>query len=169
MAEKDSHCSYCGRPFHLDQPWPRKCETCGEISFRNPLPVAVVLVPVDGGLLLVRRGIEPQPGRLALPGGYINLGETWQEAGARELFEETGIVIEPHELQIFGVHSNHDRSFLLIFGLAKKRSADSLPAFKPNEETIECVIQHTPTELAFPLHTQVMREFFEARGPRRGP
>src|SRR6476659_9743246 len=52
------------------------------MSWANPLPVSVVLVPVDGGLLLVRRAIPPV-GQLALPGGYINLGESWEEAGAR--------------------------------------------------------------------------------------
>jgi ADP-ribose pyrophosphatase YjhB (NUDIX family) len=128
----------------------------------------VVLVPIDDGLLLVRRGIEPQRGRLALPGGYINLGETWQAAGAREVFEETGLAIDPHELQLFGAHSNHGRSFLLIFGLAKERPANSLSAFKPNEETTECVLQRAPIELAFPLHTQVMREFFEGRRSQLG-
>jgi ADP-ribose pyrophosphatase YjhB (NUDIX family) len=46
-------------------------------------------------VLLVRRNIEPQIGQLALPGGYMNLGETWQQAGARELFEETGTIIRP--------------------------------------------------------------------------
>ena len=59
MAERNSHCSYCGHPFSPHQPWPRTCANCGEISFQNPAPVAVVLVPIDGGLLAVRRGIEP--------------------------------------------------------------------------------------------------------------
>ncbi len=61
------------------------------MSFLNPLPVAVMLVPAAGGLVVIRRGIEPAKGLLALPGGYINLGESWQQAAARELFEETGI------------------------------------------------------------------------------
>jgi ADP-ribose pyrophosphatase YjhB (NUDIX family) len=45
----------------------------------NPVPLVATLVPVDNGLLVVRRGIQPGRGRLALRGGYINLGETWQE------------------------------------------------------------------------------------------
>ncbi|MBI1877066.1 MAG: hypothetical protein HYR94_02315 [Chloroflexi bacterium] len=69
--QKNSHCSYCGSPFAESQPWPRACVRCGNVTFRNPAPVAVVLLPVEDGLLVIRRGIEPQRGQLALPGGFI--------------------------------------------------------------------------------------------------
>ena len=82
---KDSHCSYCGQRFSHDQPWPRQCAKCGNISFVNPIPVVIVLVPVDDGVLVVRRSQEPGSGVLALPGGFVELGETWQETGAREV------------------------------------------------------------------------------------
>src|SRR5690606_33625987 len=60
MYQKDSHCSYCGRPFRPDAPWPRICTHCGRTTYRNPLPVAVVLLPIDDeGLLVVRRNIDP--------------------------------------------------------------------------------------------------------------
>jgi ADP-ribose pyrophosphatase YjhB (NUDIX family) len=50
--------------------------------------VAVVLLPVHGALVTVRRDMEPRKGELAPPGGFMELGETWQEAAARELREE---------------------------------------------------------------------------------
>lgn len=165
MTKKNSHCSYCGHPFPEGQPWPRTCGRCGSTSFVNPLPVAVVLLPVDGGLLLVRRSIEPQKGRLALPGGFMGLGETWQEAGARELLEETGVRIDPAELQDFRVLSAPE-GLLLVFGLARERSSSELPAFVQNQEASECALLHEPQELAFPLHTRVAREYFERRVPR---
>src|SRR5512135_344187 len=118
MFTQHSHCSYCGHPFEADQAWPRLCAACGNTSFVNPLPVSVVLLPVDDGLLVVRRNIEPQRGRLALPGGYINRGESWQQAGARELFEETGIVIRPEDLREFRVKSAPSGTTLLVFGVA---------------------------------------------------
>ena len=95
MHQKDSYCSWCGRAFLAEQPWPRRCGGCDNYTYRNPIPVAVVLVPVDDELLVIRRGIEPAKGQLALPGGYVDLAETWQEAGAREVFEETGLRIDP--------------------------------------------------------------------------
>ncbi|HET9221798.1 MAG TPA: NUDIX domain-containing protein, partial [Roseiflexaceae bacterium] len=103
MHKKHSHCSYCGAAFAEGQPWPRLCAACGNTTYLNPTPVAVVLLPVDDGLLLVRRAIPPHVGKLALPGGYVNLDETWQEAGAREVLEETGVVIDPQEIREYRV------------------------------------------------------------------
>jgi ADP-ribose pyrophosphatase YjhB (NUDIX family) len=162
MFEKDSHCSYCGRRFAQDQPWPRHCAGCDNLTYRNPLPVAVVLLPVDDGLLLIRRGIEPQKGQLALPGGYVNLGESWQEAGARELYEETGILIRPSEIQDVRTLSS-PTGVLVVFGVARRRSAKRLPAFTPTDETTEWVITTRPKQLAFALHTRVVKEFFRSR------
>src|SRR5438046_56430 len=110
------------------------------MSWVNPLPVSVVLLPVDNGLLLVRRAIPPI-GQRALPGGYINLGESWQEAGAREMLEETGIRIEAGEIEDFYVRSAPPPDTLVIvFGLARPRKRSELPAFTPNEEVSELVI-----------------------------
>ena len=90
---KNDHCSYCGAPFVADQAWPRACAGCANVSYLNPSPVSVLLLPVDEGLLCVRRDIEPGRGQLALPGGFMEVDETWQEAAVRELEEEAGIVI----------------------------------------------------------------------------
>lgn len=54
-------------------------------------------------------------GRLALPGGYQMLGQTWQEAGAREVLEETGVAIEPAPLQVVTVETTPDRRQNLLF------------------------------------------------------
>jgi ADP-ribose pyrophosphatase YjhB (NUDIX family) len=157
--KRGSHCGFCGASFAEDQTYPRQCQNCGNRTYRNPTPVAVLLLPVDQGLLLVRRAIEPRKGQLAFPGGFINYGESWQTAAARELFEETGIVIEPAEVRDFRVLSAPDGT-LLVFGLANKRSAAELPEFVLSEETEEIVIAEQPLELAFSLHEQVMQEFF---------
>src|SRR6201994_2017003 len=92
MPDRYAHCTFCGARFTPNQPWPRRCAACGETSYLNPKPVAVALQPVAGGLLTVRRAIPPAKGRLALPGGYVEVDETWQEALVRELFEETGLI-----------------------------------------------------------------------------
>lgn len=163
MPIQHSHCSYCGQPFAANQPWPRVCAACGSTTFVNPLPVAVVLLPVDDGLLLVRRNIEPQIGRLALPGGYIDRGESWQQAGARELFEETGVVIQPEDLREFRVKSAPDYRTLMVFGVARALRSSDLPPFAPNEETQAVCIVTAPLELAFSTHTEALQEYFASR------
>lgn len=160
MLEKNSHCSYCGNAFRPGQPWPRTCDECGLTSYVNPLPVAVLLVPVDSGLVVIRRGVAPHEGMLALPGGYIGVGESWQAAGAREVLEETGIVVDPSAVRDFYARSAPDGT-VLIFGLAEARSREALPPFVPSLEASELVIIHEPTELAFPLHSEAARKFFE--------
>jgi ADP-ribose pyrophosphatase YjhB (NUDIX family) len=163
MLKQHSHCSYCGHPFEIDQAWPRTCTTCGNISFVNPLPVSVVLLPVDDGVLAVRRNIAPGIGHLALPGGYINRGESWQQAGARELLEETGITIQPEDLREFRVKSAPGGTLLIVFGLARPARASDLPPFAPNEETQEIEVLTAPQELVFSTHTEALREYFAGR------
>lgn len=162
-GSKGSHCTYCGHPFAPGTPWPRRCEQCANTSYRNPLPVSVVLLPVGDGLLVVRRAHTPGRGELALPGGFIELPESWQEAGARELYEETGIHLDPDTLAPFRVYSAPDGT-LLVFGLAPPWEADGLPPFTPTAECSERLILTEPADLAFSLHTRVVAEYFAGAG-----
>ncbi len=159
---KDSHCSYCGTAFPADAPWPRRCARCGNATYRNPLPVSVVLLPIDDGLLLVRRVNNPQAGKLVLPGGFIEVGETWQEAGAREVFEETGFTVAPGGIRLFDALSAPDGT-LLVFGLAPPQSSRTLPPFVPSSETSEMTVARRPMELAFSTHTEVVARYWKER------
>jgi ADP-ribose pyrophosphatase YjhB (NUDIX family) len=156
---RNSYCSFCGAAFAPDQTWPRVCASCANTSYLNPLPVAVLLLPVDGGLLVVRRGIEPRLGELALPGGFIDVGESWQRAAVRELFEETGITADAAGVTLFDTLSAPDGT-VLVFGVAEPTTADALPPMVPTAETAEWFTVDGPRELAFPLHTQVMARYF---------
>jgi ADP-ribose pyrophosphatase YjhB (NUDIX family) len=127
--------------------------------------VAVTLLPVDGALLVIRRSIEPRIGELALPGGVVDLGETWQEAAARELLEETGVRADPQSIELFGAKSAPD--VLLVFGLAPPTTVDALPPSGPTAETQGWELLTGPAALAFPLHTAAAAEYFA--GKRRGP
>lgn len=60
-----------------------------------------------GRILLVRRGRPPYRGRWALPGGFVELDETVEQAVTRELLEETGLRAQPSA--IVGVYSGPDR------------------------------------------------------------
>jgi ADP-ribose pyrophosphatase YjhB (NUDIX family) len=65
---------------------------------------------------MIRRALPGDgQGRLALPGGYQMLGQTWQEAGGREVLEETGVAIEAASLQVVAVETTPDRRQNLLF------------------------------------------------------
>ncbi len=160
--KKDSYCSYCGIRFE-NFIWPRTCVSCRNITYKNPLPVAVLLAPVNDGILLIRRGITPGLGELALPGGYIGNGESWQEAAARETLEESRVVIYSSDISVFDVYSVPNGP-ILIFGVHDyKLNAEKLPMFRKTDETTERVIVTEPTKLAFPLHTKVLKDFFKMK------
>ncbi|MET7620921.1 NUDIX domain-containing protein [Streptomyces sp. NPDC005408] len=160
----DSHCGNCGAPYGSPTGWPRTCATCGETAYRNPLPVAVALLPAydaEGtGLVVITRTIEPRRGGVALPGGYIDHGEDWQQAVVRELSEETGIEAPRDEVRLADALSAPD-GHLLLFGLLRPRPAADLPRPTPTPETTGWHLLHAPTELTFPLHTIAARRWFE--------
>lgn len=171
MPVHNSHCSYCGTSYVADSPWPRVCANCGETTWLNPLPVALVMMPVIGvdgrtGLLTVRRGIEPQTGLLGLPGGFIEEGESWQQAAVRELWEETGLRADVDEVELADVLSA-PHHVILIFGRVKPRPVEELAGLTPekvyalsNGETQELVVVDHAQTLAFPLHTEMSNRFF---------
>jgi 8-oxo-dGTP diphosphatase len=75
---------------------------------RTPaLTVDCVVVDARGWVLLVRRAHPPFKGRYALPGGFVEIGETVEEACRRELREETGV--RTGRLRLIGVYSDPNR------------------------------------------------------------
>lgn len=166
MHEKNSHCSFCGSRFAGPVSWPRTCPVCHNTTYVNPLPVVVVLLPLDSGIIVIRRNTEPQKGTLTLPGGYIDFGETWQEAGRRELLEETGIEIAGGELRLYDVMNGLDGT-LVVFGLAEHQPWHCLRPFS-SAETQEVVLIDRPIELGFAMHTQVVARYFAERSQGGG-
>ncbi len=153
------HCPVCSAGYDA-LTWPRRCTPCGSEIYRNPAPVGLVLVPIDDdGVLLVRRDIEPRRGWLSLPGGYLDVGESWQQGAARELWEEAGLVVAPETLVLHDVHSTDDGTHLLVMALAPSFPGSALSSFAPNSEVSELAVlrrSDPPQELAFPLHQRAV-------------
>ena len=75
------------------------CESCGMIHYQNPRIVAAVIPERAGGVggrqaLLMRRALEPRRGYWTPPGGYVELGESTEEAALREGLEEVGLTLK---------------------------------------------------------------------------
>ena len=154
------HCHWCGAAFGAVQGFPRVCSACRNSTYRNPIPVSVILLPVERGLLTVRRAIEPRKGQLALPGGFVNFDESWQAAGVREVFEETNIQLDPHSIRDWWTRSTPD-GMILIFGLAQPIRRADVPSDFDRSETEALVVIDAPQVLAFPLHNEAMQAYFE--------
>ncbi len=91
-----NYCPQCGQPLTDAVRYGRLrrvCPACGFIHFRDPKVAAVVFIVQDGRVLMVRRSVDPQMGKWALPAGYIDYGEDPREAAVREVREETGLKV----------------------------------------------------------------------------
>jgi ADP-ribose pyrophosphatase YjhB (NUDIX family) len=165
---RDAYCSYCGARFDQVATYPRSCAACGAQVWANPIPVAVVLVPIvvgeRTGLLVVRRAIPPV-GKLALVGGFVEDHERWQVCAARELREEANVVVDPDRIEpMWFASSEPVPNRVLLFGVAPPIDARALPPFAANAEASERGAIFGAQELAFPLHVEAVRRYFRGDG-----
>lgn len=182
--DRYNHCSYCACKFDLKtkEATTKICNNCKNITYDNPIPVVIAMIPLitdiplddikssfAKSMLVIKRGIEPHIGRWALPGGFMEKHETWEEAAKRELFEETGIVTNSNDFKLHSVKTAANGN-LLIFGLNRSSFSlkESRVVFKPNREVTEIggVIEgYNNTmanwNLAFPTHTEAVLEYFK--------
>lgn len=89
-----NHCGICGRALVLandGQSTRPHCPHCRRFFYLNPTPAACCFVARGDDLLFTQRAVEPFRGGWTLPGGFIELGETPEEAALRELHEETNL------------------------------------------------------------------------------
>ncbi len=136
-------CPQCGTRLQLKVESGRErpaCPQCAFVVYRNPAPVALVLVTGGDKLLLVRRRNAPLAGYWAPPAGYIEMDESVEEGAAREVKEETGLEVGIDRL--VGLHSRADMGVILmtyaahVTGGALSAQADEVDAvqfFAPDE------------------------------------
>jgi ADP-ribose pyrophosphatase YjhB (NUDIX family) len=135
------------------------CSSCGYIYFLNPKVVAGSLPIQAGRVILFRRGIEPAYGRWTFPAGYVDLGETVEDAAVREAREEIGLTIEP--IRLLNLYSYHGAESVVAVYLAQV--VDGEP--RPGKEALECNsfdAQRIPwNDLAFRSTQDALRDWVQ--------
>jgi len=93
------YCPLCGSEYFLENnSKSKKCQKCGFIYYFNSSAATAIFVTNKlGELLVVSRANEPAKGTYDLPGGFVDMYETAEEAIVRELKEETGMQISKPE------------------------------------------------------------------------
>lgn len=83
------------------------CPACGEKvkQYQNPLPTVDVIIELPEGIVLIKRKNEPYG--WAIPGGFVDYGESLECAAARESLEETSLVVT--DLRLLGCYSDPAR------------------------------------------------------------
>ena len=89
-----------------------QCPACHSVVFLDPKVAAVALVIDGDGLVMVKRGVEPQYGKWAFPSGYVDRGEVVEAAAVREVREETGLDVGLDGL--VGVYSLEGNPVVLV-------------------------------------------------------
>lgn len=135
-----------------------RCPGCGrEIkTHRNPAPTVDIIIEIGGGVVLIKRRNPPYG--WALPGGFVDYGESLEQAAVREAREETGLAVQLRRQ--FHTYSDPSRDTRLhTISTVFIATADGKP--KAGDDAAEAAI-FTPDnlpELAFD-HGQILADYF---------
>ena len=163
MSRKElKFCPYCGGRFERKHVQGRKrlvCTGCGEIYYQNPFPAATALVlNQHNQLLLGKRAVEPAKGEWGLPGGFIEMGESMEQAALRELKEETGL--EGKVLSFVGCFFQESLFYgsIIIFGYRIEAAGGTLQAGDDVAEISYFDLGSLPP-VAFEAHRKLIANF----------
>ncbi len=125
--------------------------------YKNPVPTVDIIIEVGEEIVLIKR--KNPPHGWALPGGFVDYGESYETAAAREAEEETGIIVQ--NLLQFRTYSDPDRdprqhtasTIFIAQGLTKPMAGD-------DAAKAELFTKETLPDLVFD-HSKIVADYFE--------
>ena len=138
------------------------CSECGRTIWSDPKIACAAIVPMDGGIVIIQRAIEPAVGKWSFPSGYVNRGEKIEHAVEREVREECGL--ETIVDRLVGLYSKeHDPVVLSVYEV----SVTGGVLHSADNETLDVgvfSIDDLP-ELAFTHDQRIINEWLNSRRP----
>ena len=136
-----------------------RCTQCNRVIYSDPKVAVAAIIPMNGGIVLLKRAIEPQLGKWSFPSGYVDRGEKLERALEREVFEECGLVVRVGRL--VGVYSEEGQAVVLAVYHADHVSGKLVAGDETSEARL-FKIDELP-ELAFEHDDRIVRDWL--RGP----
>jgi ADP-ribose pyrophosphatase YjhB (NUDIX family) len=167
-------CPCCGgrlekRLIKPQEPRRLVCAVCGFVFYVDPKLSVIAVIPMDEGVVMVRRSIEPGYGLWVVPGGFVDLGEVVEEAVVRETQEETHLTVRP--LRLLNIYSYRNHRTVIAAYLTEYVSG----VLAAGDETLEARVfgfQEIPwPQIAFSSTKEALRDYIsrfrEGAGSRR--
>ena len=142
-----------------------KCPHCNkDIQPRNPVPTVDIIIEIEERIVLIERKYPPHG--WALPGGFVDYGESFEQAAVREALEETGISVT--DLCQFRTYSNPERDSRMhtattVFIARGKGS----PEAADDAASAELFTKEDVPELVFD-HSRILADYFMAKEQTAG-
>ncbi len=165
MENNKRFCPYCGAAAVTKTSDGRVrlyCEEERRFLYENPIPAATALVAdAEGRILLILRNREPGLHEWALPGGFVETGESPADAACRELEEETGLTAsDPVLIDINYQESKYYKTSLLIIGYHFRRFSGEIRAADDADDVRFFGTDELPP-LAFDSHRAIIGRYKE--------
>lgn len=124
--------------------------------------MTATLIPIDGGLVLVKRNCEPFVNDWCLPGGFIEARESPEESAAREVKEETGLEVDIK--RILGAYSpGRGINVIILFYLADEKVRGKMCAGDDASDVGVFKKHELPSNVCFDLHRKMIKEYFDGK------
>ena len=155
-------CVRCGgalvcRQLKAIEPARLVCSSCSYVHYDDPKVAACVICEIDGKVVLLRRGIEPNYGQWVFPGGFLDRGERVEDAAVREAREEVNVEVRVQRLLNVYSYPGHPVVVVVYVG----HVVNGVPSV--GDEAIELRLFGSDEipwgELAFPSTRQALREY----------